>query len=201
MRRACAHGSTADRGHAYDRPMSEHDANEMITLLRGLRATRSFTDEPVEPGALDDILQVARWTGSSMNDQEWQLVVVTDRSTLTDLAATSQTAGHLARAPLGIAVVMPGERKITEAFDEARMVERIMLAARARGLASGMAWVSGGEDEAKRLLGIPPERRLRTVVAIGHPDEAGSRRKAAPGSARRPLAETVHYERWGQRTP
>ena len=179
--------------------MSEHETHEGIALLRGLRATRSFTDAPVEPDALDDILEVARWSGSSMNDQEWQLIVITDRSTLTALAATSQTAGHLARAPLGIAVVMPGERKITEAFDEARMVERIMLAARARGLASGIAWVSSGEDEAKRLLDIPPERKLRSVVAIGHPDEAGRRHKAAPGSARHPLEETVHYERWGRR--
>ncbi len=179
--------------------MPDEQPIDPVAFLRGLRATRSFTDEPVSPEALADILEVARWSGSSMNQQEWQLVVVTDAGTLEQLSRTSPTAAHLARAPLAIAIVMPGERKITDAFDEGRMAERIMLAARACGLASGIAWVSPGAEAARELLGVPAERTLRSAIAIGHANQAGRRPKSPPGEARRPLDETVHYERWGRR--
>jgi hypothetical protein len=106
---------------------------------------------------------------------------------------------HLGRAPLAIAIVMPGQRKIMEAFDERRMAERIMLAALAHGLGSSIGWVSDGEEQAKRILGIPADRKLRTVISIGFPDEAGRRFKSAAGTARKPLGEIVHRDRWGSR--
>jgi nitroreductase len=142
---------------------------------------------------------VARWTGSAANQQEWQLIVVTERGSLDQLAQTSRTVQHLGRAPLAIAIVMPGQRKIMEAFDEGRMAERIMLAALAHGLGSSIGWVSDGEEQAKRILGIPADRKLRTVISIGFPDEAGRRFKSAAGTARKPLGEIVHRDRWGSR--
>lgn len=179
--------------------MTDCDPSELTRFLSRLRTVRSFEARPVPPEALEAILEVARWSGSSQNQQEWQLVVVTDPDALHRLAAASPSAGHLARAPLAIAVVMPNERKITDAFDEGRIVERILLAAKAQGLAAGMAWVTPDEASAKVALGVPEDRKLRTVIAIGYPDEAGRRPKAAPGRARRGLDELVHVGRWGTR--
>lgn len=179
--------------------MNQADADALTRFLTGLRAVRSFEPTPVAPAALDAILEVARWTGSSQNQQEWQLVVVTDAPTLERLAAASPSAAHIARAPLAIAIVMPNQRKITDAFDEGRIAERIMLAARAQGLASAMAWVTADEAAAHAALGVPPELKVRTVIAIGHADPAGRRPKARPGAARRPAGELLHRERWGSR--
>jgi nitroreductase len=175
------------------------DATDRIAFLTHLRQVRSFTAAPVGDDTLNDILEVARWSGSSQNQQEWQLIVVTDPDTLRRLSATSPSATHLASAPLAIVIVMPGQRRITDAFDEGRIAERIMLAASAHGLGAGMAWVVADEAMVKETLRVPAEHKVRTAIAIGIPDTTGRKRRSAPGTARRPLSETVHYERWGAR--
>ncbi len=183
----------------YDRTMTDTAATDRTRFLRTLRQVRSFDPAPVAPEVLDDILEVARWTGSSQNQQEWQLIVVTDPGTLRQLSEASPSAGHIAAAPLAVVVVMPGERRITDAFDEGRIAERIMLAATAHGLGCGMAWLVAGEAAVKELLRVPSEHKVRTAIAIGTPNATGRKRKAARGTARRPVSETVHYERWGAR--
>src|ERR671932_441748 len=56
-------------------------------------------------------------------------------------------------------------------LDEGRMAERLALASMACGLGSVIATLKNeGPDEAKKLLGIPEDRRARTLVAIGHTD-------------------------------
>jgi nitroreductase len=179
--------------------MTNNDATDRIGFLKHLRQVRSFEPTPVPDDALNDILEVARWSGSSQNQQEWQLVVVTDPDTLQRLADASPTAGHLAQAPLAIVIVMPGQRRITDAFDEGRISERIMLAAAAHGLGAGMAWLVADEALVKETLRIPAEHKVRTAIAIGAPTTGGRKRKAARGTARRPVSETAHYERWGAR--
>jgi nitroreductase len=171
-------------------------AANRVQFLRTLRAVRSFEPRSVPEPAIDDILEVARWSGSASNQQEWQLVVVAEPATLEAIGEVAQTAHYIARAPLAIAIVMPGERKVMDAFDEARIAERILLAAHAHGLGASIGWVGDGEERAKELLGIPAARKLRTIISIGYPDEAGRRPKSAPGTARRPLGEIVHRERW-----
>jgi nitroreductase len=180
--------------------MSDARTSTKIAFLRGLRAVRTFRPEPVSREALDDILSVARWSGSASNRQPWAFVVISARETL-DTLSTKGYAGHLASAPLAIALVMDGEegRQEHEIWDEGRLAERIMLAAAAHGLGSCIGWLQGdGIDEAKTLLGIPRERRLRTVISIGHVDEPVQRARPKPPQARKPLGELVHNERWGE---
>ena len=50
----------------------------VLRALRKTRQIRSFTDEPVSDDDLHAILEVCRWTGSSMNTQPWQFIVVRD---------------------------------------------------------------------------------------------------------------------------
>ena len=42
---------------------------ERIAFLRSLRAVRQFRPDPVPQEAVDDILEVARWSGSAGNRQ------------------------------------------------------------------------------------------------------------------------------------
>ena len=173
-------------------------AENILSFLRSLRAVREFRDEPVPREVVDDILAVARLSGSASNKQPWEMVVVRERSTLDDLAGVEGYADHLRDAPLGIVLVMAGERGEQEAYDEGRLCERIMLAARARGVGSSIGWfVRGGRDEAKRILGIPPERTVRTAISLGYPDEEARQGRGAP--ARKPLSEIAYEERYGRR--
>ena len=173
------------------------NAEDLIAFLRSLRAIRSFRPDPVPQEVVDDILEVARWSGSASNRQPWELVVIRDRKTLEALASVEGYARHLGNATLGIVLVMAGERPTQETYDEGRLAERIMLAALAHGVGSSVGWiVGGGREAAKDLLGIPESRTVRTAISLGYPDES-PRRAASRGQARKPLSEIVHEERYG----
>lgn len=180
--------------------MTAADPRAQIAFLRGLRATRNFLSEPVPQGALDDILDVARWSGSASNRQPWELVIVRDEARRRALAGVEGYVQHLAGAPLGIVLVMAGEagHEEQEIYDEGRLSERIMLAAAAHGLGSCIGWLVGnGVDEAKSLLGIPAGRRVKTIISIGYPDEEAQRARPKRPQARKPLSAIVHEERYG----
>ena len=169
-------------------------AEDRIAFLRSLRAVRNFRPDPVPPEVVDDILEVARWSGSASNRQPWELVVIRDRETLGELAGVEGYATHLRGATLGIVLVMAGERPTQENYDEGRLAERIMLAAWAHGVGSSIGWIVGsGGDAAREILGVPEGRVVRTAISLGYPDE-GPRRG---GQARKPLSEIVHEERYG----
>ena len=175
------------------------NAQERIAFLRSLRAVRQFRPDPIPQQVVDDLLEVARWSGSSMNQQPWEFVVVRDRETLAQLGALEGYIKHLPGAALGIVLVMAGnqERYADETFDEGRLSERLMLAAWAYGIGACVGWFAGdGVTGAKQILGIPEQRLVRTAVSFGYPDEAARRTRTATGPARKPLAELVHWDRY-----
>jgi nitroreductase len=170
-----------------------------IEFLRTSRTVRRFTDEPVPQEAVDDLLTVARWTGSARNKQPWAFVVVRDRETLRRLSEMEGSARHLAGAALAIVLVMDGDptQVEQETFDEGRLSERLQLAAQAHGLGSAVGWFKGqGRADAKELLGIPVERLVRTAISFGYEDTAAADARSHPAQARKPLAEIVHDERF-----
>jgi nitroreductase len=171
-------------------------AKDRISFLSGLRAVRSFSPDPIPPEVLDDVLEVARWSGSASNRQPWELVIIRDRQTLRSLARVEGYAGHLADAALGIVPVMSGQREEQEVYDEGRLSERIMLAAFAHGVGSSIGWFVGeGVAAVKDILSIPEGRRVRTALSLGYPDEQARRTRRA-GQARKLLSEIVHEERY-----
>ena len=100
---------------------------------------------------------------------------------------------------LGLVIVTAGdpERAEHEMFDEGRIAERLKLAAAAHGLGAGVTWLKGeGPERAKELLGIPPHKRVRTVVSIGRRDEAAIEAKARVAQPRRESGDVVRWERY-----
>lgn len=171
-------------------------ADTVRPLLR-VRQTRAFTDEPVDSDQLDAIADAARWSGSNQNRQPWRFIVLRERATLDAVAAAArQDSGALVEATAAIAIVLPVEpkRSIALAFDEGRAAERILVAATLLGLGAGITWVGSDERPAVgRVLGLPDDHAVRTIVALGHPTEPAGDRSP---SARLPREETVFAERW-----
>lgn len=167
-----------------------------IEALRTVRQIRSFTDEPVTDEELNQLLEVARWTGSSQNTQPWHFVVIRDKELLQQV---SQVRGDAivwaAKAPLAIALMITSDKTVSGAFDEGRVTERLMIAAHLLGLGAGTAWFGDKDQQAaaKSLLGIPAEVTARSMVVIGHPDPVASRPSGRGG--RKPLSELVSYDR------
>jgi len=170
---------------------------DLLGTMRAVRSVRDFRSDPVPDEVIAEILEVARWTGSGMNRQPWTFVVVRERDTLRAIAEASPNTGHVAGAAAAIVIVMAGEKPELETFDEARAAERILIAATALGLASAIGWITSQAQPAiAGLLGVPEGLRVRTLVSLGYATEAGARPKSPPGTARRPLAEIVRYERF-----
>jgi nitroreductase len=164
---------------------------QLTDFLRSLRAVREFQRKPVPQEIVQDILEVARWSGSASNRQFGEIIVVRKPETLQALAGLGGYVGHLRGAAIGMLLVMPGEWPEGEAFDEGRLAERIMLGAWAHGVGSSVGWFSPeGRKEAKRILGVPPKPVLRTAISLGYPVQAPRRGK------RKPIDELVHEERY-----
>ena len=165
--------------------------------LRGLRATRSYSDRPIPDEALARILEAGRWTGSSLNSQPWTFIVVTEPASRHALAATGRFSAHVGGA--AVVVVLVAEAGRGE-FDIGRAAQNMMLAAYALGIGSCPATLHD-QEAVRRLLGIPDDRLARHALALGYPDhdvEATIRAnmKTVTGSARKPFSEIVRTDRF-----
>ena len=171
--------------------------------IRTVRQARQYRPDPVPEDVLAELLQIARWTGSSRNSQPWHFVVVRDKEKLKAIAALRPSINWADSAPVGIAIVLDGANAAGEAYDEGRVTERLLIGARILGLGGGVAWYGDAsqQEEGKRILGIPAERTARSVVLIGYPISTTDPRpnRATPG--RKPLSELVSRDRWGESKP
>jgi nitroreductase len=184
-------------------PMTQRQSSQsarFTRLVRTVRQARQYRPDPVPDDVLAELLGVARWTGSSRNTQPWHFVVVTDKTQLRAISELRPPINWVAEAPLAIAIVLDGANVTSEAYDEGRVTERLLIAARARGLGGGVAWYGDESQQAegKRILGIPEERTARSVVTIGYPVSTKDPRPTRAQPGRKPLSEIVSYNRWGQ---
>lgn len=171
-----------------------------IDAVRAVRQIRTFTDEPVSDEHMQELLEVARWTGSSTNSQPWHFIAVRNPEQLDALSRLRDGIRWAGKAPLAIALVITAESETSGAFDEGRVTERLLIASHLMGLGAGTAWFSTPEQQhaAKILLNIPANLTLRSMVAIGHLDES----ELSPSSrgGRKPLTELVSYEQMSRKT-
>ena len=158
-------------------------------ILR-LRALRSYEDRPVSPDHVDQLIEAARWTGSSKNLQNWSFIVVDDPQQVVALAGAGDFTDPMRDAPLTIALI---QEPAGYEFDTGRLAQNIMLAADALGLASCPITLHRDEVAAE-VLGLPEDRRCRYAVAVGYPSDS-----AAPKNfgGRKPVEELLHHNRYG----
>lgn len=172
-------------------------APDLLDTLRSLRQSRRFLPTPIAHEDLEQLLEVARWTGSAKNTQPWHLVVVTESETNTALAGYGDFTDFLAGVAASIVVAVEGEGR-SVAFDDGRLQERVMLAAAARGIGSGTAWFSSGtaRQKVRDLLGIPSHMEPWSAIGLGHTDT--SQAQASPQlSGRKAVEEIVSWGRYG----
>ena len=170
---------------------------ETWDALRARRNVRTYEDRSISGDDLDRILEAARRTPSSMNQQAWDLVVVTERDRLRDLAKAWRYAAHVADSAVTIALVVPTsedrDERDTFEYDIGQVTMSIMLAAADLGIGSGHASV-GDQALVRSLLGIPEDRECAILVAFGYP--ANRRLEPIAHPNRRDLDDVVHRERW-----
>ncbi len=160
---------------------------DAIETLRKRRTVRSYTGAPIAREHLETIVDCGRLAASGSNQQPWDFIVVTDKAMKRRIKGD---VDWIENAGAVIAVVMdPASRWWIE--DGAAAVENMLLAATALGY--GGCWLEGNtlrrEDDLKIALGVPPEKRLMTLVPIGVAAEWPSKEKKT-------LAEVIHWEKY-----
>jgi nitroreductase len=177
------------------------NAPEVTREMKKVRQARLYEPTPVPDDVLNELLEIARWTGSSRNTQPWEFIVIRDPEQLRQISQVRTPINWVADAPVAIAIVLKGGSDVSEAFDEGRVTERLLIGARMLGLGGGTAWF--GDDaqqaEGKAILGIPAEKTARSVVVLGYPTTTKDHRPNPSVPGRRPLAELVSYDQFGNR--
>ena len=170
---------------------------ETWDAIRSRRNVRRYADRPIGQADLDRILEAARRTPSSTNQQAWDFVVVTDRDRLRDLSSIWRYATHVATSAATIALVTPvsddRDERDTFQYDIGQATMSIMLAAADLGIGSGHASV-GDQALARRILALPDDREVAILVALGYPADRPLTPVRRPN--RRTFDDVVHRERW-----
>jgi nitroreductase len=194
---------------------------EFADVIRRRRIVRNYTDESVDPAAVERILDVARRAPSAGFSQGQAFVVVTEsarRQRIAELAHEPEYVADgfdpwISRAPVHI-VVCVSEKAYRDRYSEpdksgsetaqdwpvpywwvdaGAALMLILLAAVDEGLAAGFLG-SHAMPELKLELGIPNHVAPIGIVTIGHP--APDRRSGSLARGRKDVAEVVHREHW-----
>lgn len=169
---------------------------ETWDAIRSRRNVRTFSDAPIELRDLDRILEAARRTPSSKNQQAWDFVVVISREALVDLSRVWRYADHVASSAATIALIAPAasatEQRETIQFDLGQVSMSIMLAAADLGIGTCHAAI-GDQPLARDLLGLPEGRECMWLISLGWPS-----RPLTPIAHpnRRAFDDVVHRGRW-----
>lgn len=156
-----------------------------------VRVVREYSDRPISKESVRRILEAGRATGSSQNRQAWKLYVIRERQRLANLAPMVYAPQNIATCRMGIAIASTAK----SSFDGGRVAQNMVLAAWNEGI--GSAPNSAREVvDAHRLLGIPEEETIVTILSFGYPARPWTpRERDAEGILRRinrkPLDELV----------
>ncbi len=164
---------------------------DALEALRRRHSTRQFDPAPLGRAEIEHIVDAGRLAATARNVQPWSFVAVTDAAARGRIAAMAEYGKFIADAPVCVAVLCEDTTYYLE--DGSAAVQNMLVAAEALGIAS--CWVAGDKKpyaaELVRLLGAPPSLRLVALVALGRARGTASR---AP---KKPLAEVLHWERFG----
>jgi nitroreductase len=167
---------------------------DVLDVIRTRRSIRQYTAGLVSEEDINRILEAGRWAPSADNSQPWTFVVLRSQAVRKKLAGTLPWGGFLSQAALGIAVVIDETASTHAVEDGAAATENMLLEAHSLGL--GACWIgtygSAHEASARKVLKVPEDKRLLSVIAIGYPAEA-------PRKTRKPLIEVVFTDEYGKR--
>lgn len=195
---------------------------EFAETVRRRRMVRNYRPDPVDPAALERILDTARRGPTAGYAQGQHFIVLTD---VRDRARLAELCGEpayvekgfdpwLSRAPVHVVpCVRRADYDVRYAapdkagslppagwdvpfwwVDAGAGLMLLLLAVVDEGLAAGLLQITD-TPRVRALLGIPDDVAPLGVVTVGH--AATDRRSGSLQRGRRPADEVVHRGRWG----
>ncbi len=169
---------------------------DVYEAISSRKSVRAFQDREVSEDSISRLLEAARLAPSASNRQEWRFIVVRNPATRQQLSKAAMGQEFVGEASVVIVCCAETDDHVMACgqlcypIDVAIAIDHITLCAAADGL--GTCWIGAfDEEEAKKILGIPPHVRVVGLLPIGYPKDPSRAEKK-----RLALKELVKYERW-----
>lgn len=176
---------------------------QLHEIIANRRSPKGFVEKAVEPGMLRSLLEAARWSPSSRNEQPWRFIVASKAhqqaeydklfSTLND---SNRVWAHQASALIAVAAKLTSSRdgkpnRLAQ-YDTGGAVAN--LTAQAVSLGLQVHQMGGFNSQMLRqLYNVPDDFELMAVLAIGYSDDGllGQRQRV-----RKELGQFVFQGEW-----
>jgi nitroreductase len=178
-------------------------SNPLLNAIKERRSVSRFRSEDIGQDKIDAIIEAARWAPSFVNSQPWSIIVVKDRETrrrLKELAVTVTSVG-IEESPVTFVVsVDPKKDPYHYVEDASAATQNMALVAHSLGL--GSFWVgvydavgdrASSEEKVKKLLNIPAEHRVISMLPVGVPAMKASK-------DRKQTSEFVYHDTFGKKS-
>ncbi len=188
-----AEATPEDLGSPENGAHSEFDADsgmDVSMAIRTRRTIRRWTDRPVAPEVVKELLECALWAPSACNMQLWDFVVITDKATRDALAPA---VPHADKAQVCIFICYNtrfSQGSYANIQSASAAVMNMLLRAHSLGL--GGFWQATITDRLllREILRLPRDVEVLSTTLFGYPAES-------PGApARRDPSHLVHWEKY-----
>lgn len=164
------------------------------------RSIRKYESQPVPPEKIERILTRAGLAPSWKNGQCWRFLIISSPEKREQLATClpSDNPGRksFAQAPVVLVLCVDPQESAYHSekpywmFDAGLATQNLLLAATEEGLGTCCIGMFD-EEEAKKILGVPPGIRVVLMTPLGYPAQEPKPRP------RKNLAEFAFQETWG----
>ena len=166
-----------------------------LSLIRQRRSIRKYKSQPVEDEKLALLVEAALRSPSSMGNNPWEFIIVTDQDKKDQIKDVHPYVGMIQNAPLGILICGDISKEKFQGFwpqDCAAAMQNLLLAAHASGLGAVWTGIYPIEDRAlkfKRIFNLPDHIIPFGLAVMGWPAQKIK-------SEERFTEELVRYNVW-----
>lgn len=180
---------------------------DLMEAIKGRRSIRRYKSDAIPEEALKAVLEAVRWAPSWSNTQCWEIIVIRDSKTKSEVAKTVPRKNpglpSLAEAPIilvmcgrtGISGYYKGQVETVRGdwvmFDTGLAMQNLCLAAHGLGLGTVIMGLFD-HKKVEEILGVPQDVEVVAMTPLGYPAGQGSIR------ARKDFSDFVFLEKYSK---
>lgn len=160
----------------------------VFDTIKDRRSIRVYKGERIPKDKLEKLLEAARLAPSAANRQNWKFIVVENEQIKNQLVTACNNQAFVGTASHVIAGIGDSSQKWHQ-VDLAIALEHVVL--EAVELELGTCWIGAfNEDEVKKILKIPQDKKVVALLTVGVPAESPTARP------RKAMEEIVAYNEY-----
>jgi nitroreductase len=160
----------------------------VFDTIKDRRSIRVYKGERIPKDKLEKLLEAARLAPSAANRQNWKFIVVENEQIKNQLVTACNNQAFVGTASHVIAGIGDSSQKWHQ-VDLAIALEHVVL--EAVELELGTCWIGAfNEDEVKKILKIPQDKKVVALLTVGVPAESPAARP------RKAMEEIVAYNEY-----